>query len=296
MAAVPTEVAAASGGFEPPAAIAPAQRGRLRELAGIWIPAALLVLIFAACFLWPVVGSVPPPVGGSILNANLPLFSAHHLLGTDQTGNDELSRLLYGGRASLEVGLGVNGIGILLGGFLGALAGYLGGWRDAVIMRVLDVLIAFPGLVLALAVAEGLGPSEVHAIWALAFFSVPAFGRVARAETLRVRELNFIAAAKLSGSGDARILARHITPNILPQLVTFALLGMGIVIILEGALSFLGLGIPPPHPSWGNMISAGESVLSAQPRFVFLPSAALFITVVCFNLLGDGLRARWSGR
>jgi len=296
MAAVPTEVAAASGGFEPPPALAAERGGRVRELAGIWIPAGILLLIFAACFLWPVVGSVPPPIGGSILNANLPLFSPHHLLGTDQTGNDELSRLLYGGRASLEVGLGVNGIGILLGGFLGALAGYLGGWRDAVIMRVLDVLIAFPGLVLALAVAEGLGPSEVHAIWALAFFSVPAFGRVARAETLRVRELNFIAAAKLSGSGGARILARHITPNILPQLITFALLGMGIVIVLEGALSFLGLGIPPPHPSWGNMISAGESVLSAQPRFVFLPSAALFITVVCFNLLGDSLRARWSGR
>jgi peptide/nickel transport system permease protein len=163
-----------------------------------------------------------------------------------------------------------------------------------VIMRVLDVFIAFPALVLAIAIAEGLGPSEVHTIWALTFFSVPAFARLARAETLRIRELNFIAAAGLSGTGHFRTLVRHVAPNIMPPLMTFALLGMGIIIVLEGALSFLGLGVPPPAPSWGNMISSGESVLSVQPRFVFIPSAALFITVVSFNLVGDALRSRWS--
>jgi peptide/nickel transport system permease protein len=163
-------------------------------------------------------------------------------------------------------------------------------------MRVLDVLIAFPSLVLAVAIAERLGPSEVHAIWALTFFSVPALGRLARAATLRVREQNYVVAARLSGAGHARILLRHVVPNILPELVTFSLLGMGIVIVLEGALSFLGLGIPPPAPSWGNMIAQGEGILSAQPKFVLLPSAALFITVVSFNLLGESLRARWSHR
>ncbi len=163
-------------------------------------------------------------------------------------------------------------------------------------MRALDVLIAFPALVLAVAIAERLGPGELHAIWALSFFSVPAFGRLARAATLRVREQNFIAAARLSGTGHVRTLLRHVVPNILPELITFALLGMGIIIVLEGALSFLGLGIPPPAPSLGNMIAQGEGILSAQPKFVLLPSAALFITVVSFNLLGESMRARWTAR
>jgi peptide/nickel transport system permease protein len=149
---------------------------------------------------------------------------------------------------------------------------------------------------LALAIAEGLGPSEFHAIIALCFFSVPAFARLARAATLRVREQNYIVAAGLSGAGSVRTLIGHITPNIFPQLMTFAFLGMGITIILEGALSFLGLGIPPPAPSWGNMIAQGQGILSAQPKYVLLPSAALFITVVAFNLLGDGLRTLWSER
>jgi peptide/nickel transport system permease protein len=296
--APPAEFTAVPGALEPVAAI-PAggrSRGRLRALAGIAVPAALLILIFGLCFLWPLIGPVPAPTGGNILNSNLPSFSPGHLLGTDATGNDEWSRLLYGGRASLEVALAVNAIGLLLGGLLGAVAAYLGGWRDAVIMRVLDVLIAFPSLVLALAIAEGLGPSEVHAIWALCFFSVPAFARIARAATLRVREQTYVVAAGLAGTSHRRTLLRHIAPNIAPQLITFAFLGMGITVVLEGALSFLGLGIPLPKPSWGNMIAQGEGILSAQPKYTMLPSAALFITVVAFNLLGDGLRDRWGTR
>lgn len=163
-------------------------------------------------------------------------------------------------------------------------------------MRLLDVVIAFPAFVLAVAIAQGLGPSELHTIWALCFFSVPAFARISRAATLRVREQTFITAARLSGTRFPRMLLGHIAPNILPQLITFGLLGIGIVMILEGALSFVGLGVPPPAPSWGNMIAQGQSTLSADPRYVLLPSAALFITVVCFNLLGDGLRARWSSQ
>jgi peptide/nickel transport system permease protein len=293
MAVAPTDVGV-PGGLQP-ALVTPARaRGRWRSRLGIWIPGGLLAIIFFLCFLWPLIGPVGAPTGGSILDSNLPIGSSGHIFGTDEVGNDIWARLLYGGRASLEIALAVNALGITAGGLLGAMAAYLGGWRDAVIMRVLDVFIAFPSLVLALAIAEGLGPSEVHTIWALLFFSVPAFARIARAETLRVRELNFIAAAKLSGSGHLRTLLGHIAPNILPQLMTFALLGMGITIVLEGALSFLGLGIPPPAPSWGNMISAGQSVISAQPRFVFVPSAALFITVISFNLLGESLRARWN--
>jgi peptide/nickel transport system permease protein len=261
---------------------------------GIAIPAGVIVLVFALCFLWPLVGSVPKPTGGNILDSNLPAFSEGHVLGTDQVGNDIFSRLLYGGRSSLQIALGVQLIGLLVGGTLGAFAGYKGGVLDLVLMRILDVFIAFPALVLALAIAQGLGPSKVNTIWALCFFSVPAFARISRAATLRLRERTFMLAARLSGTSTRRIMARHIAPNIVPELATFGLLGMGLIIILEGALSFLGLGVPPPAPSWGNMIADGQQVLSAEPRFVLLPSAFLFVTVLAFNLLGDALRARWS--
>jgi peptide/nickel transport system permease protein len=278
-----------------PAAVEPLPGGRAwAGSLAIAIPAAVLVLIFAACFLLPLFGAVPKPTGGDILEANQPLFSDGHLLGTDEVGNDTLSRLVYGGRSSLQIALAVQAIGLVGGGLLGALAGYRRGILDTVLTRMLDVLIAFPVLVLALAIAQGLGPSKVNTIWALAFFSVPAFARISRAATLRLRERPFILAARLSGTGSLRTLVRHIAPNILPQLVTFALLGMGIIIILEGALSFLGLGVPPPAPSWGNMIAEGQNVISAEPRFVLLPSAVLFVTVLAFNLLGDALRARWN--
>jgi peptide/nickel transport system permease protein len=275
---------------------APRARGRVRRSLKVAIPAALLVLIFGLCFLWPLVYPVPAPTGGDILNSNLPAFSPGHFLGTDTVGNDEWSRVLYGGRTSLEIALAVNALGLVLGGLLGAMAGFAGGIRDALLMRVLDVLIAFPALVLALAIAQGLGPSEVHTIWALSVFSVPAFARLARAATLRVREQTFIAAARLSGTRTPRILLRHVVPNILPQLLTFALLGMGITVVLEGALSFLNLGIPPPAPSWGNMIAQGQTILTAEPRFVLIPSVALFVTVLALNLLGDGLREHWAAR
>ena len=256
--------------------------GRWRSRIGVIVPGAMVAFIFLLCFVWPIIGPVPPPTGGNILNSSLPIGSPGHILGTDAVGNDEWSRILYGGRASLEIALAVQAIGIVLGGLIGAIAGYLGGWRDTTIMRLLDVLIAFPGLVLAVAIAQGLGPSELHTIWALSFFSVPAAARISRAATLRVREETFITAARLSGTSFPRMLLGHIAPNILPQLLTYALLGMGIIMILEGT------------PSWGNMIAQGQSTLSAQPRYVFLPSAALFITVVSFNLLGEGLRARWG--
>jgi peptide/nickel transport system permease protein len=243
---------------------------------------------------WPLFGTVGKPTGGDILNSNIRPFRSGHLFGTDPVGNDIWSRLLYGGRSSIEIAVAVQLIGLVLGGSLGALAAYWGGIIDTIVMRVLDVLIAFPALVLALAIAESLGPSMWHTILALSFFSVPAFARISRAATLRLRERTFILAARLSGTRSPRILARHVAPNIVPQLVTFALLGMGVIIILEGALSFFGLGIPPPNPSWGNMIFDGQGILSAEPRLVLVPSAFLFVTVLCFNLLGDALRSRWS--
>ncbi len=258
------------------------------------IPAVFLLVMAGACFLWPLVYHVPPPFGAPNPQPNLPLFSPGHVLGTDPIGNDVMSRILYGGRVSLEVGTGVVALGLAVGGSLGVLAGYRGGVLDAVLMRALDVLIAFPSLVLALAVAEGLGPSELHVIWALAFFSVPAFARIARAATLRVRDLPYLVASRLTGTRSTRALATHVLPNVLPQLLTFALLNVGVAIVVEGALDFLGLGIPPPTPSWGGMIALGQQNLSGDPTLLLVPSAFLLVTVLALNRLGDALRARWG--
>jgi peptide/nickel transport system permease protein len=272
-----------------------ARRAWARKL-GLYIPAGLVGFVMVACFIGPLVLPIPAPVGGNVLDSGLPAFSPGHLLGTDPNGNDIFSRILHGGRASLIVTIAVNVLGLAVGGLLGALSAYIGGAVDTVIMRVLDVLIAFPSLVLTLAVAQSLGPSLTNTILALAFFSVPAVARVARAATLSLRELPFMTAAELAGTPWWRMLLRHIAPNIAPQLITFAMLGMGIVIVIEGALSFLGLGIPAPNPSWGNMISEGQASLSATPGLVIWPSLALFITVLAFNLLGEALRTQWSVR
>jgi len=275
---------------------APPARGRLRQSLSLYLPAGLLLAIIAACFLSPLVATVSPPTGGSVLNAGLPAGTPGFPLGTDANGNDIFSRLLYGGRVSLEVGAATQLIGIALGGLIGMIAGYSRGLLAAVLMRVLDVFIAFPSLVLALAIAEGLGPGELHVIWALSFYSVPAFARLARSATLRLRDQNFMLAAALSGTPRWRIVLFHLAPNLLPQLMTFALLGAGVAIIQEGALSFLSLGVPPPGASWGNMIAAGMQTMSVRPSLVLFPCLALLITVAALNLLGDALRARWSAR
>jgi peptide/nickel transport system permease protein len=276
--------------------IAPASSRRWVRRLEIALPLGLLALVFGGCFLLPLVYPIPKPVGGDVLSSSLPPLSPGHLLGTDPDGNDIFSRILYGGRSSLVIALSVNLLGLAVGGGLGALSAYLGGIVDGIVMRLFDVLIAFPSLVLTLAVAQSLGPSKLNTIFALAFFSVPAFARISRAATLRLRGQPFMVAAKLCGTSTWRILLRHIGPNVGPQLMTFAMLGMGIIMVIEGALSFLGLGIPPPAPSWGNMIAQGQLSLSATPLLVLWPSVMLFLTVVGFNQLGEALRARWSGR
>jgi peptide/nickel transport system permease protein len=194
------------------------------------------------------------------------------------------------------VAAAVQVIGLVIGGLFGMAAAYRGGWTEAVMMRILDIFIAFPSLVLVLAIADSLGPSEPHVIMALSAFSIPAFARVARAATLRLRDQPFIVAARLSGTRSWRIIFQHIAPNLAPQLLTFSLLGAGITILLEGGLDFLGYGIPQPTASWGNMISAGQQFISVYPRYVIVPSIFLLVTTICLNMVGDGLRARWSVR
>jgi peptide/nickel transport system permease protein len=273
----------------------PRAHGLMRTLE-ITIPAAVLLVLLFFCFIWPVVYPVPKPTGGSILNSGLPMWSPGHIFGTDTVGNDIMARILYGGQVSFEVAAAVQVIGLVVGGLLGMVAGYRGGPLESVLMRALDVFIAFPSLVLVLAIVDSLGQSELNVIWALSAFSIPAFARVARAGTLRLRDQPFVVAARLSSAKPWRILFGHLLPNLMPQLVTFSLLGAGVTIILEGALDFLGYGIPDPEPSWGKEIAVGQTMLSIRPSLVIVPSIFLFVTVVCLNLMGDGLRARWGVR
>jgi len=267
---------------------------RLGRTLRFWVPAGVLLLVLALCFLLPLVVTLPSSTQGNIIYNNEAPFSPGHWLGTDVQGVDIFAQLVYGGQVAFEVGVAVTVIGIAIGGTIGVVAGYFGGWADAVLSRVLDILIAFPALVLALVIAEGLGPSELHVIWALSVFGIPAVGRITRGATLTIRGLPFMVAARLSGTRGWRIIARHVVPNIFPTIVTFSLLGIGVVIILEGALDFLGYGIPAPTASWGNMIANGQQILSAQPEYVLIPSIALLITVASLNMLGDALRERWG--
>ena len=269
---------------------------RLGRALRLWVPAGVLILLLAICFLLPLVVTLPSATTGNIIYNNEPPFSPGHILGTDVQGVDIFSKLVYGGQVAFEVGISVTLIGIAIGGTLGVIAAYFGGWVDAVISRVFDILIAFPALVLALVIAEGLGPTEMHVIWALSVFGIPAVGRVARGATLTIRGLPFMTAARLAGTRRWRVITRHVVPNIMPNIVTFSLLGLGIIIILEGALDFLGYGIQRPTPSWGNMIANGQQILSAQPEYVLIPSIALLITVAALNMLGDALRERWAAQ
>src|SRR6202011_2877232 len=182
------------GDMPAPGRLSPARR--LMRSLEVAIPAAVLALLLFFCFIWPLVYPVPKPVGGSILDSGLPLWSPGHIFGTDTVGNDIMSRILYGGRVSFEVAAAVQVIGLAVGGLLGLIAGYRGGTLEAVLMRVLDVFIAFPSLVLVLAIVDSLGQSELNVIWALSAFSIPAFARVTRAATLRLRDQPFIVAAR----------------------------------------------------------------------------------------------------
>lgn len=267
--------------------------GRARALR-LYLPLGGLVLMILACFLGPVVLPIPGPNVGSLTSAGLFPFSPGHILGTDMLGNDILSRILYGGRISIEVGFGSQGVGFLIGAAVGMMSAYRGGWVDAVVMRVMDMLLSFPSLVIAITIATYFGPSEIHVIWAISFFTVPGMARLARAQTLVVKNLDYVVASRLYGGRGRWVLVRHIAINVYPRLLTFACIGVSVAIIAEAALSFLGFGVPPPAPSWGNMIAAGEQSLSEDPWLVIVPAAFLFFTVMFLNLLGDAIRDRLS--
>ena len=211
-------------------------------------------------------------------------------LGTDTMGRDLVSRSIYGARISLSVGLLAPLIGLLMGGFIGCLAGFYRGRLESLIAAIMDIILAFPGLVLLLAVTFYLGASLQNLILSLGFLSIPAFCRVARAKTLTLSSLEFVQAARLTGAGNMVILLREIVPNVMIPVAIYALLVAAFMIMAEGALSFLGLGIPAPTPSWGAMIADGREVLDETPHVSMIPATIMFLTVISFNLIGDGLR------
>lgn len=216
--------------------------------------------------------------------------SARHPLGTDQLGRDILSRLLYGARISLAVGLVVVGLGGTVGTAVGVVAGYLGGWVDDALMRVTEVFFAFPALILAMAIAAALGPNLFHAMIAIAAVTWPVYARLARGQVLRVREEEFVIAARAVGSPELRILGRHVLPNVLPPLVVQASFHTGEAILTAAGLSFIGFGAQPPTPEWGVMISEGRDYITTQWWVPTVPGLAILLAVTGFNLLGDGLR------
>jgi peptide/nickel transport system permease protein len=266
--------------------------GRALRDPGVAVPAAVLVLLVLACFAGPALFGVPDPTTGDLTQYLRPLGSPGHLLGTNQLGNDMLSRMLYGGRVSIEIGLAATAISLVAGVAIGAFCGYRGGAADAIMMRVLDILFAFPNIVLAMAMAAYLGPSVVHTIWAISVFGVAGFGRLARAQTVKIRQLDYVVAARAGGASTGRIVTTHIVPGISGPLTTYALITIGHAMLIEAGLSYLGLGVPIPQPSWGNLISSAQNYVVQAPPLLIMPAVALFVTIASVNLLADGLGRR----
>ncbi|HEY1303699.1 MAG TPA: nickel transporter permease [Vicinamibacterales bacterium] len=215
-----------------------------------------------------------------------------HWLGLDELGRDVLARVLTGARISLAVGLVVVCVSATIGTMLGAIAGYFGGRVDEIVSRVIDILLAFPGLLLAIAFVAVLGPSLVNVVLALSIIGWVGYARLVRGQVLRVRELEYVLAARAAGATTRRILLRHLVPAVLPAVSVQATLGMGGAILSEASLSFLGLGVQPPTPSWGTMLSYGRSHLLDAPHVTIFPGLAIAVLVLGFNFLGDGLRDR----
>ena len=216
--------------------------------------------------------------------------SQQHLFGLDELGRDNLTRVLYGARLSLFVGVGSIALAAIAGGILGLVAGYRGGWVDSVIMSALDVMLAFPTLLLAIAIVVALGPGLTNVLYAIAFAAVPTYARLMRVGVLTTKAEEFVHAARAVGVPPGRLLIRHILPNCLISFLAQAPLGIGAAILEGAGLSFLGLGAQPPTPEWGAMIAQGRGAVFAAPHIVLFPGLAIMLTVLGFNLLGDGLQ------
>jgi glutathione transport system permease protein len=258
-------------------------RKRMALAAGL-----VIVVIAIVSALAPVLAPYDPATPD--YNAVLEGPSWAHWAGTDTYGRDILSRIIWGGQISLTVGFLSVTLGCLVGTSVGLISGFFGGWLDGAIMRVLDVLLAFPGILLAIAVVALLGPGIANVIYAVAVFSVPVFARLVRGSTLALKQTLYVQASRSIGVRKLPLVMRHILPGTLPGVIVYASLRMGTSILTAAALSFIGLGAQPPSPEWGTMLADGRSYLGVADHIMVFPGLAIFVTVLAFNLLGDGLR------
>jgi ABC-type dipeptide/oligopeptide/nickel transport system permease subunit len=271
------------------------ERRRLRLLGKRFLrrPMAVLGLVVVSGFVIMAIFApllAPYPVSYTNFNAILAHSSSQHLLGTDDLGHDVLSRVIWGARVSMLVGVLSTLLGMVIAVPIGMLAGYYRGWVDTVIIRITDVLLAFPFLILAVGLAAILGPSLQNAVLALGISTIPGFIRIARGETLALREEDYVPAAVLNGANDATIIFRHILPNMTNTLLVQATLTIPGAIVGEAILSFLGLSVQPPSVSWGTMLNEAEPYLTQAPRLAVYPGIAIMLAALAFNVLGDGLR------
>jgi ABC-type dipeptide/oligopeptide/nickel transport system permease subunit len=274
-------------------------RGRKSGMIGLTIVVLLILMAFAAPLIAPYhpnevligkednVGPRDPPCVHALgCSEDKP----QHVLGTDANVRDELSRIIFGARVSLTLGFFVVTIALLVGSTLGALAGYTGGWFDNVVMRIMDVILGFPSLLLAIAIVSVLGPGLRNALIAISIVAIPAYARVMRAQVLSIKESDYVAASRALGAKPHQILLRRVVPNALTPLVVLATLGVATAILEAAGLSFLGLGAQPPAAEWGSMLASERNQVFTSPHLVFFPGLAIMITVLGFNLMGDGLR------
>lgn len=273
---------------KPVIAGAPAAGRRFRLRWSLALPLGWLLLVVVLAITADWIGLPDPAAQELILRRKPP--SAEFLLGTDNLGRDMLSRVIYGARTSLIVGVCAPFLGFLVGGAIGMSAGYFRGKVDLLAVGFIDILLAFPALVLALTFTAYLGQSLFNVTLALGILSIPAAARVSRANTLAWANRDFVLAARTIGASNWRILTREILPNLLPPMFAFWLVAISVIIVAEGALSFLGLGIPAPQPSWGGMIADGREALDVAPHTALIPAAVMFVTVLSLNFVGDIVR------
>ncbi|OAT81842.1 peptide ABC transporter permease [Desulfotomaculum copahuensis] len=261
---------------------------RLRQNKIAIAGAVIVLALILAALLAPVLAPHNPLSGNIIDRLQAP--SAAHWFGTDSQGRDVLSRIIYGSRISIQVGVISVGIALLIGTLIGAAGGYYGGWVDNVLMRVVDIMLAFPSILLAIAITAMLGPELKNAMIAIGVVNIPFYARIVRSTVLSVKETEYVEAARAIGGNDLRIIFRHVLPNCMAPVIVQTTMGIGTAILDAAGLSFLGLGAQPPTPEWGAMLSDGRSVMQQAPWMMFYPGLAIMLVVLGFNLLGDGLR------
>jgi peptide/nickel transport system permease protein len=264
------------------------------DKGGFYAGAAILALLLCGALFAPWLAPRDPAAQN--LENDLVVFSPAHPLGTDKLGRDVLSRTLYGSRISLTVAAVTVTLSLVLGVVVGSLSGYFGGWPDQLVMRAVDILLAFPGILLAIAFAAVLGPGLDHVIVALCLIGWTGYARLVRGEILSLREREFVHAARALGAGPVRLIRRHLIPNLLPPLFIQATFGLAGAILAEGSLSFLGLGVEAPTPSWGGMLNEGRQFILVAPHLTTYPGLALMLTVLGLNLIGDALQERFPSQ